>query len=260
MDLPFVPKKRVAVVEVHGTMVPPFGRRSLSRCSSACVKTIALGRSCSTLTCPAVRRASPTTCTGVAEARPKEAGDLLCARHMCLGELLPRLRIVEDHFPAFGGRRKHWGHAYTPGDARAVEQDRHPRRSHHHGPYKGMGLPFRGMTPEEERKNQEMADRFFEHFVAVVAEGRHVASDVARGWASGEVWWASEALEMGLVDELGDLERATAYAAERAGIAEHVEQVRPQRPIAQKLLSQVAYTWTRAAGAEIERLLSARSQ
>ena len=51
---------------------------------------------------------------------------------------------------------------------------------------------------------------------------------------------------MGLVDELGDLERATAYAAERAGIAEHVEQVRPQRPIAQKLLSQVAYTWTRA--------------
>ena len=33
------------------------------------------------------------------------------------------------------------------------------------GPYKGMGMPFRAMTPEEERKNQEMADRFFEHFV-----------------------------------------------------------------------------------------------
>jgi protease-4 len=128
------------------------------------------------------------------------------------------------------------------------------------GPYKGMGLPFRGMTPEEERKNQEMANRFFDHFVSVVAEGRHVAPDVARGWATGEVWWASEALDMGLVDELGDLERATAYAAERAGIAEHVETVRPSRPLAQRLMSQVAYAWTRAAGAEIERLLSVRSR
>jgi protease IV len=112
------------------------------------------------------------------------------------------------------------------------------------------------MTPEEERKNQEMADRFFEHFVQVVAEGRRVDRDVARGWATGEVWWATEALGMGLVDELGDLERATSYAAELAGIAEHVEQVRPQRPIAQRLISQMAYSWTRAAGAEIERLLA----
>lgn len=128
------------------------------------------------------------------------------------------------------------------------------------GPYKGMGLPFRLMTPEEERKNQEMADRFFDHFVSVVAEGRHVSPDVARAWATGEIWWAPEALSLGLIDELGDLERATAYAAERAGIAEHVELVRPARPVMQRLMSQAAYTWTRAAGNEIERLLSVRLQ
>jgi protease-4 len=128
------------------------------------------------------------------------------------------------------------------------------------GPYKGMGLPFRGMTEAEERKNQEMADRFFEHFVAVVAEGRRVSDEKARGWATGEVWWATEAFELGLVDELGDLERATAYAAERAGIDEHIETVRPARPLAQRLMSQVAFAWTRAAGSEIERLLSSRSR
>ena len=128
------------------------------------------------------------------------------------------------------------------------------------GPYKGMGLPFRGMTEEEERKNQEMADRFFEHFVSVVAEGRRVPAETARGWATGEVWWATDALDLGLVDELGDLERATAYAAERAGIDEHVESVRPARPLAQRLMSQVAFAWTRAAGNEIERLLSTRSR
>jgi protease-4 len=128
------------------------------------------------------------------------------------------------------------------------------------GPYKGMGMPFRPVTPEEGRKNQEMADRFFDHFVAVVAEGRHVSAETARGWATGEVWWAREAMDLGLIDELGDLERATAYAAERAGIAEHVETVRPPRPVVQRLMSQTAYTWTRAASNEIERLLTLRSQ
>ena len=126
------------------------------------------------------------------------------------------------------------------------------------GPYKGMGLPFREMTPEEQRKNQEMADRFFDQFVNVVAEGRHVPVDTARGWATGEVWWASDAQGMGIVDELGDLERATAYAAEQAGITEHTETVRPARPPLQRLITRMAYTMTQAAGAEVERLLSAR--
>jgi len=128
------------------------------------------------------------------------------------------------------------------------------------GPYKGMGLPFRGMTPEEEQKNQDMADRFFAHFVSVVAEGRNVSDTVAREWATGEVWWATEAKERGMIDELGDLETAIAYAAEQAGIPEHAETVRPARPLAQRLMTQVAYTWTRAAGAEIERMFSVRSR
>lgn len=123
------------------------------------------------------------------------------------------------------------------------------------GPYKGMGLPFREMTPEEERKNQEMADRFFEQFVSVVAEGRHVPAETARGWATGEVWWATDAKGLGMVDELGDLERAITYAAEQAGIAEHSETVRPPRPLGQRLMTRFALAMTQAAGAEIDRLL-----
>jgi len=126
------------------------------------------------------------------------------------------------------------------------------------GPYKGMGLPFREMTPEEERKNQEMADRFFNHFVAVVSEGRHVPVETARGWATGEVWWATEALALGMVDELGDLDRAVAHASELAGIPEHTETVRPRLPLGQRLISRVAYTMTRAAGAELERMVTTR--
>jgi protease IV len=126
------------------------------------------------------------------------------------------------------------------------------------GPYKGMGLPFREMTPEEERKNQELADRFFDQFVGVVAEGRRVPGETARGWATGEVWWAGEAKALGMVDELGDLERATAYAAEKAGIPEHSETVHPPRPLGQRLITRFASSMAQAAGAEVERLLRAQ--
>ena len=124
------------------------------------------------------------------------------------------------------------------------------------GPYKGMGLPFRQVTPEEEQKNQAMADRFFGQFVSVVAEGRRVPAETARAWATGEVWWATEAQQMGMVDELGELERATAYAAQQAGIAEHIETVRPNRPLAQRLISRAAYSMAHAAALEVERLLT----
>ncbi|MGI8549658.1 MAG: signal peptide peptidase SppA [Dehalococcoidia bacterium] len=128
------------------------------------------------------------------------------------------------------------------------------------GPYKGMGLPFREVTPAEERKNQAMADRFFGQFIQVVAEGRRVPLNTAETWATGEVWWATEAKEMRMVDELGDLERATQLAAEQGGIEEHTEVVRPRQPLGQRLISRVAYSMARAAGSEFERLLTTRTQ
>ncbi len=127
------------------------------------------------------------------------------------------------------------------------------------GPLKGMGLPFTDMTEEEQRKDQELVDRFFGRFLSVVAEGRHVPEETVRGWATGEVFWAQEALERGLVDEIGDLERATALAAEMAGIEEKVARVRPHRnPLLQRLVSQFSRTLAHAVAAEVERSLTAR--
>lgn len=127
------------------------------------------------------------------------------------------------------------------------------------GPLKGMGLPFVDMTEEERRKDQELVDRFFRRFLAVVAEGRHVPIETVEGWATGEVFWAPEAVERGLADEIGDLERATALAAEMAGIEENVSRVRPRRgPLLQRLVGQLTQTLARAVAAEVERSLAAR--
>ncbi len=127
------------------------------------------------------------------------------------------------------------------------------------GPLKGMGLPFTDITEEERQKDERMVQQFFEHFLAVVAEGRRVPLERVREWATGEVFWGSEALEKGLVDELGDLDRATALAAELARIPERVTRVRPRRnPVLARLTGQFAEALVRSAAAEIERQLTAR--
>jgi protease-4 len=127
------------------------------------------------------------------------------------------------------------------------------------GPLKGMGLPFVDITEEERQKDERMVQQFFAHFLTVVAEGRRVPVERVREWATGEVFWGSEALEKGLVDELGDLDRATALAAELARIPERVTRVRPRRnPVLARLTGQFAEALVRSAAAEIERQLTTR--
>lgn len=127
------------------------------------------------------------------------------------------------------------------------------------GPLKGMGLPFREESPAEQEKARALVDSFFEHFVAVVAEGRNAPESTVREWATGEVFWGRQALEKGLVDELGDLERAVTLAAELGGVPrKHAVMVRPRLPLGQQLVQRLAGATTTAVRAEIERLLTPR--
>jgi protease IV len=128
------------------------------------------------------------------------------------------------------------------------------------GPLKGMGSPFIAMTEEERAKDQAMIDRFFQRFLGVVAEGRKQPVEKVREWATGEVFWGDEALERGMIDELGDLERATQLAARLARIpADRTSTVRPRRlPIFQRLTGQFSESLARAVSAEVERALTAR--
>ena len=127
------------------------------------------------------------------------------------------------------------------------------------GPLKGMGLPFIEPTEEELRKDAELVERFFQRFLNVVAEGRKVPLETVREWATGEVFWGDEALERGMIDELGDLDRATELAARMARIPEKVARVRPRRnPLLQRLVGQFSRTLARAVAMEIEQALSTR--
>jgi protease-4 len=65
-----------------------------------------------------------------------------------------------------------------------------------------------------ERSNVEIYDRF----VARVAEGRRLAPERVRELSRGRIWSGVDAVELGLVDELGDLEVGIARARELAGL------------------------------------------
>lgn len=76
----------------------------------------------------------------------------------------------------------------------------------------------RPKTEEELAIFQHMVDWIYAEFVDKVSEGRQLPRDLVEGIAQGRVWSGSEAQKVGLVDELGGLDAAIAFAAEKAGL------------------------------------------
>jgi len=80
-------------------------------------------------------------------------------------------------------------------------------------------------------------------FVGKVAKHREMSYERADNLARGRVWAGLDARELGLVDELGDLDAAIASAARRAGLEEGAYRVRfvaPELTLGQRLALQFA--------------------
>ncbi|TDO08812.1 protease-4 [Mycobacterium sp. BK086] len=73
-------------------------------------------------------------------------------------------------------------------------------------------------TPEQEALVEAEADLFYTDFIQRVAEARHMSVDAVDAVARGRVWTGADALEHGLVDELGGLRTAVRRAKVLAGI------------------------------------------
>jgi protease-4 len=108
------------------------------------------------------------------------------------------------------------------------------------GRLKGMGAPWREETDEERAKEQEIVDAIYDAFLGRVAKGRGLAVERVRGLATGEVWLGERALDLGLVDEIGDLERAVEVAAAFAGVPAKSAPVRVPRPLLGRLIERFA--------------------
>ena len=65
---------------------------------------------------------------------------------------------------------------------------------------------------------QASVEDIYELFVKLVADSRNLTVDQVDAIAQGRVWAAADALQMGLIDEIGTLEDAISYAADLADL------------------------------------------
>lgn len=89
------------------------------------------------------------------------------------------------------------------------------------GKYSAFGTPFYDFSPEESAIIQTRVEAIYEDFLNKVAAGRHKTRDQVHEIAQGRVWPGLKAKEIGLVDDIGGLDRAISAAAKLAGVEKY---------------------------------------
>ncbi len=88
------------------------------------------------------------------------------------------------------------------------------------GDRKDIGIPFKQLDAEEKLILQGKLDRIHDFFIQEIAENRGMSEAKVRSLATGEFYLGVEALEFGLVDQLGGEEETEQFIKERYGLEE----------------------------------------
>ena len=97
------------------------------------------------------------------------------------------------------------------------------------GHYKDIGSPFRKMGADDRRILQSVMDDVHNQFIEAVAEGRSLDIAAVRTLADGRIFTGRQAVDVKLVDELGDLDDAVRIAADMVGIEGEPTLVEPKK-------------------------------
>jgi len=110
------------------------------------------------------------------------------------------------------------------------------------GEFKDVGNGARVMSERDRALLQGLVDDVYAQFVEAVAAGRHMSPEQVRPLADGRIYSGRQAKQLGLVDELGDLDAAILAAARLAGIEGKPEVIRetPRRGIWEMLDARIA--------------------
>lgn len=97
------------------------------------------------------------------------------------------------------------------------------------GKYKDIGSPFREPTPADEEIVMAVIESVYNQFVEAVAEGRNMEVDAVRKVADGRIFSGRQAMEYGLVDQMGNLQDAIDLAAQTSGVRGKPNVIYPRR-------------------------------
>lgn len=102
-----------------------------------------------------------------------------------------------------------------------------------------LGTNARAMNAEEGQLMQTMVERGYETFTGRVAMGRKMSIEKVKEIAEGRVWTGEQALDLGLVDKIGNLDAAIKAAAKLAKLEKYNTVTYPEpEPWYQSLLNE----------------------
>ena len=89
------------------------------------------------------------------------------------------------------------------------------------GKFADLGDVSRPLTPEERLILQNQVNRGYDVFTQAVADGRHKTQAYINSIGQGRVWTGSQAIKIGLVDKLGNINDAIHSAAKMAKLTDY---------------------------------------
>ncbi|MFZ1685562.1 MAG: S49 family peptidase, partial [Candidatus Zixiibacteriota bacterium] len=100
------------------------------------------------------------------------------------------------------------------------------------GQFAGMMTSIRPFTEEERQKYYDQLNAFYDHFVDLVAGNRGLSRDSVDALGRGRVWTGGEAIQNGLIDQIGGLRSALDDMAKESGLRDYDVQLYPtNRPL-----------------------------
>lgn len=110
------------------------------------------------------------------------------------------------------------------------------------GVFSDIGNMTRPLSDLEKRLIQKEVDDIYETFTRKAAEGRKMPVDRLKSLAGGRVWSGKEALQNGLVDELGGLDKALELAAAKAKLGKdyRIKMLPAKKNFFEELMEQIS--------------------
>lgn len=125
------------------------------------------------------------------------------------------------------------------------------------GPNKTIGSSWEPLTPEQEAIFAENIDEAYDEFVQVISSGRNLSDAEVRQIADGRIYTGRQALDNGLVDELGNLQDAIDKAANMGGIVGEPRIVEYERlPSFEQFLTGFSSQLNRTQADEVKSLIN----
>jgi len=107
------------------------------------------------------------------------------------------------------------------------------------GKFKDIGSFSREMTKEEREILASMIEDTYNTFIDVVAKGRNMSIQKVKEVADGRIFTGRQALSLGLVDKIGDLDDAISEAGKMSGLGEKPQSIKAKPRLFDEIFSMI---------------------